>query len=216
MGDDGVVEVTGSAWRPLRLGLTGSIGSGKSSVARLLAGHGAAVIDADVLAREATRDPAVLGRIAGELGRELVVPGELGPELDRAKTAARVFDDPEALAKLNAIVHPWVRRRSLELTRELEARETPPEVIVYDVPLLYESGLEDLYDQVVVVDAPFDLRVSRLEARSGMTSEEVTRREAAQLPPVEKVARADHLVVNAGDEDELAARVARLWDQLTR
>ncbi|HEX7001692.1 MAG TPA: dephospho-CoA kinase [Trueperaceae bacterium] len=201
--------------RPLRVGLTGSIGSGKSTVARLLRERGAAVVDADVLAREATDDPAVLDRISSELGEGLVVRGPEGPRLDRAATAARVFGDDAALAKLNAVIHPWVRRRSAEITSELQASAAPPPVIVYDVPLLYESGLERAYDVVVVVDAPFEARRERLAARSGMSPEEVARREAAQLSSAEKAARADHVLVNAGGEQELAAQVDRLWSTLT-
>ncbi len=196
------------------MGLTGSIGSGKSTVARLLRRHGAAVVDADVLAREATADPAVLERIAAELGEGLVLTGPDGPELDRAATAARVFGDDAALEKLNAVIHPWVRRRSAEITRVLQESHEPPPVIVYDVPLLYESGLERDYDVVVVVDAPLATRLERLAARSGLSPAEVARREAAQLPPEEKAARADHVLVNAGGEDELAAQVDRLWSRL--
>jgi len=88
-------------------------------------------------------------------------------------------------------------------------------VVVHDVPLLFESGLERDYDVVVVVDAPRELRAARLAARSGLGADEVARREAAQMPAEEKVARADHVVVNAGDLDELEAQVSRLWRELT-
>lgn len=206
----------GAAARPVRVGLTGSIGAGKSTVARLLAGLGAAVIDADALARQATEDPEVLAAIARELGEGLVLRGPEGPRLDRAATAARVFGDPEALGRLNGIVHPWVRRRAAEEMAALEASGSPPPAIVHDVPLLFESGLEGDYDVVVVVDAPAELRARRLAERSGLSSEEVARREAAQMPPEEKVARADHVVVNAGDLEELEAQVRRLWRELTR
>lgn len=201
--------------RPLRVGLTGSIGSGKSTVARMLEERGAAVVDADVLAREATSDPAVLAQIAAELGAELVIDGPDGPRLDRAATAKHVFGDGAARAKLNAIVHPWVRQRSAEITRELEALPEPPRVIVYDVPLLYESGLEGDYDLVVVVDAPLKLRELRLAQRSGMEPAEVARREAAQVPASQKTARADHVLVNAGGVEELSGQVDRLWSDLT-
>ncbi len=204
-----------TAGRPLRVGLTGSIGAGKSTVARLLAARGAAVIDADALAREATEDPEVLAAVARELGEDLLVAGHAGPALDRAATAARVFGDPEALARLNAIVHPWVRRRAAALMAGYESSQEPPPVVVHDVPLLFESGLERDYDVVVVVDAPRELRAARLAARSGLGADEVARREAAQMPAEEKVARADHVVVNAGDLDELEAQVSRLWRELT-
>jgi dephospho-CoA kinase len=199
----------------VRVGLTGSIGAGKSTVARLLSRLGAAVIDADALAREATEDPEVLAGIARELGEDLVVAGPGGPTLDRAATAARVFGDPEALARLNGIVHPWVRRRAADLMTALERSPAPPPAIVHDVPLLFEAGLQGDYDVVVVVDAPPEVRARRLAARSGLSAEEVARREAAQMPAHEKVARADHVVVNAGDLGELEDRVARLWRELT-
>lgn len=202
--------------RPVRVGLTGSIGAGKSTVARMLAARGAAVVDADVLARQATEDPDVLAAIARELGEDLVVPGEAGPTLDRAATAARVFDDPEALARLNGIVHPWVRRRAAERMDALERSPSPPPAIVHDVPLLFESGLEGDYDLVVVVDAPPEERARRLARRSGLGPQEVARRESAQMPAHEKAARADHVVVNAGDLHELEAQVSRLWRELTR
>jgi len=199
----------------LRVGLTGSIGAGKSTVARLLERLGAAVVDADALARRATDDPEVLAAVARELGQDLVVEGPDGRRLDRQATAARVFGDPDALAKLNAIVHPWVRRRAAEEMAALERSGAPPPVIVHDVPLLFEAGLQGDYDAVVVVDAPAELRARRLAERSGLSADEVARRESAQLPAHEKVARADHVVVNAGDLSELEAQVARLWRELT-
>lgn len=196
--------------RALRVGLTGNIGSGKSSVARMLADRGAAVIDADALAREATEDPAVLHAIAAALGDELVVDGRL----DRAATARRVFGDEDARRRLNAIVHPWVRRRAAERVAALEARPVPPEVIVQDVPLLYESGLEDGFDAVVVVRAALASRAARVAQRSGWSTDEVRARDAAQLPLDAKVARADYVVDNDGPPEALAGQVDRLWRQL--
>jgi len=210
--------------RPLRVGLTGNIGSGKSSVARLLRDHGAAVIDSDVLARQATEDPAVLERIAEELGRDLVVEGEDGPRLDRARTAALVFSDARALDTLNGIVHPWVRRRSVELERELTAGDRPPPVIVLDIPLLYENGLEAGLDAVVVVTAPLEKRLARVVDRSGRASQtssaaarsDAAARDAAQMPLEEKAARADFVVDNSGSLEDLREATARLWAGLLR
>jgi dephospho-CoA kinase len=196
--------------RPLRVGLTGNIGSGKSTVARLLRERGAAVIDADALARAATEDPDVLARIAASLGEDLVVDGRL----DRAATAARVFGDAAALARLNAIVHPWVRARSAERERELSDAVPPPPVIVHDVPLLYENGLDAAMDAVVVVDAPLETRLRRVAERSGVSIDELRARDAAQLPLEEKVARADFVVGNAGDLRELRVAVKALWAEL--
>lgn len=210
------------AGRPLRVGLTGNIGSGKSSVARRLLRLGAAVIDADELARQATRDEEVLERIAAALGADLVTRDAAGvAQLDRRATAALVFDDQEALERLNAIVHPWVRWRSAELERDLASSPQPPPVIVFDIPLLYENGLDVGLDAVVVVTAPLATRVARVVERSGAGKGEAEavradalRRDAAQLPLEEKVARADFVVDNSGDEAALQREVARLWDDL--
>jgi dephospho-CoA kinase len=196
--------------RPLRVGLTGNIGSGKSTVARLLRERGAAVIDADALARAATEDPDVLARIAASLGEDLVVDGRL----DRAATAARVFGDAAALARLNAIVHPWVRARSAERERELSDAVPPPPVIVHDVPLLYENGLDAAMDAVVVVDAPLETRLRRVAERSGVSIDELRARDAAQLPLEEKVARAAFGGGDAGDLRELRVAVKALWAEL--
>lgn len=195
---------------PLMVGLTGSIGAGKSSVARLLERHGALVIDADVLAREATEDAEVLRQIAAQLGPELVRDGRF----DRQAAARKVFEEPAARAVLNGIVHPWVGARREELQRRaLEARPAPP-VIVNDVPLLFEAGLDGSVDATVVVTAPLELRVRRVGARSGLSADEVRARDAAQLPQEEKAARADFVVSNAGSEADLEAEVARLWAEL--
>lgn len=192
------------------MGLTGNIGSGKSTVARLLAEHGAAVIDADALAHAATEDPDVLARIAAALGTDLVRAGRL----DRARTAARVFSDPEALARLNAIVHPWVRARSAERERALREAASPPDVIVHDVPLLYENGLDADMDAVIVVDAPLEARLQRVAERTGVRVDDLRARDAAQMPLHEKVARADFVVENAGDLNALRASVRDLWPKL--
>ncbi len=192
------------------MGLTGNIGSGKSSVARLLASHGALVIDADQLAREATNDQAVLRAIAARLGSELVVDGQL----DRAATAALVFADAAALTELNAVVHPWVGERREQLEEEALRSENPPAVIVHDVPLLYEAGLDDEVDVVVVVTAPLEARVERVVARSGLSAAEVRARDATQLSLEAKAARADYVIDNSGDEAALEEQVARLWAEL--
>lgn len=201
---------------PLQVGLTGNIGSGKSSVAALLAErHGAVVIDADVLARQATSDADVLARIAERVRGDLVsLTPEGRPQLDRAATAALVFADAEALQRLNAIVHPWVRRRAAEWVAAYTGLDDPPPVIVHDIPLLYENDLDRGLEAVIVVSAPLDTRVARVVARSGLGAKEVRRRDAAQLPLEQKIARADFVVDNAGDLQDLEARVALLWEQL--
>lgn len=207
MSDHDASQVT----PPKRIGLTGNIGSGKSTVAKLLVDRGAALIDADALARAATEDPEVLQRIQRELGDELVSNGSL----DRAATARRVFSDPHAREVLNRIVHPWVRARSDERVQALRASQDPPPVILLDIPLLYENGLERSVDAVIVVSAPLEVRVARVMSRSGLSEEEVRARDAAQMPLEEKVARADYVVDNRGDFVTLEAQVAALWEKLT-
>ncbi len=196
--------------RPRRVGLTGNIGSGKSTVAALLVQKGAALIDADALAREATRDPEVLAEISRRLGADLVVKGQL----DRAKTAARVFADEGARNVLNGIVHPWVRRKSGERVAELANRAEPPPVILLDIPLLFENGLEAGLDAVVVVGAPLETRVRRVAARSGLSEAEVLARDRAQLPLDEKVRRADFVVHNGGELEALEPQLDALWARL--
>jgi dephospho-CoA kinase len=195
---------------PPRIGLTGSVGAGKSSVARRLAARGALVIDADVLARRATEDPEVLARIAEALGPELVAGGRL----DRAATARRVFGDAEARRRLEAIVHPWVRSAAAAAEAEAMAATPPPHVIVHDVPLLFENGLDAGMDATIVVDAPFAQRAARLAARSAMDEAAVRARDAAQWGPEEKARRATFVIDNGGDEETLDAAVAELWPRL--
>ena len=193
--------------KPQRVGLTGNIGSGKSTVAQLLVEKGAALIDSDVLAREATRDPEVLQKIADALGEDLIKEGEL----NRPKTAERVFGDEAARETLNGIIHPWVRRESEERARELEQQAAPPEAILMDIPLLYENALERGLNAVIVVDAPLEVRVERVRERSGLSEEEVRARDEAQMPLEEKVERADYVVDNSGDRERLEGQLEALW-----
>ena len=195
--------------RPHHIGLTGNIGSGKSTVAQLLVAKGAALIDADALAREATQSAEVLAEIAAQLGAELVVDGQL----DRADTAAKVFGNEAARRTLNGIVHPWVRRESARRAEVLTGEDAPP-VIIFDIPLLYENGLETTLDAVIVVDAPLNVRSERAAARSGLSVEEVCARDNAQLPLEQKVARADYVLDNAATLEHLQTQVDVLWPRL--
>jgi dephospho-CoA kinase len=158
------------------VGLTGGIGSGKSEVARLLAGRGAVVIDADVLAREAVAPGSEgLDRVVAEFGPDVLAADG---SLDRAELARIVFADADRLATLNAIVHPYVRRRSAEIMASAPADG----VVVNDVPLLVENNLQTGYDVVVVVDASPETQVGRLTGSRGMSEAEALARMAAQAP----------------------------------
>jgi dephospho-CoA kinase len=149
----------------LRAGLTGGIGSGKSTVTRLLAARGAVVVDADLVAREVVEPGSDgLAAVVSAFGEQVLRPDG---SLDRAALGQRVFADPDARATLNGLLHPRIATRSAELVAEAAARD-PDGVLVHDVPLLVENGLARAYDVVVVVDTDPELAVRRLVERRGM------------------------------------------------
>lgn len=192
------------------VGLTGGIATGKSTFAAALRACGAPVIDADRLARAAVaKGSPGLAAVVAAFG-----PDVLGPdgELDRRRMAARVFADPAARARLEAVVHPVVRALFRDEVARLEA--AGHRLAFYDVPLLYEARLEREVELVVVVWAPREVQLARLVARDGVTPAEAEARLAAQLPVDDKAARADVLVVNDGDAPALAAKARRLLDDL--
>jgi dephospho-CoA kinase len=192
----------------LLVGLTGGIGSGKSTVARMLASRGAVVIDADALAREAV-EPGTAGfeAVVGRFGDGMVAPDG---SLDREALASIVFADDAARTDLEAIVHPEVRRRIAEtVTRHAE----PGEVVVVDSPLLIETGAHEGFPLVIVVTASVEARIARLAAR-GMSHADVRARMHAQMPLQEKAARADVVLDNEGTEADLERQVDRLWADL--
>jgi dephospho-CoA kinase len=195
----------------LKVGLTGGIGSGKSTVSRLLASYGAVVIDSDVIAREvvAAGTPG-LAAVTEEFGTAVIRPDG---ELDREALGAVVFADPSRLAALNAIVHPLVGQRTAELQDRASAEGA--EVVVFDVPLLAENGLASLYDVVVVVDCPVEVAVSRLVELRGMTEADARARIAHQATREERLAVATHVLDNSGTLADLEPQVAALWAALT-
>ena len=190
----------------IRVGLTGGIGSGKSTVADLLAEHGALVVDGDQIARELVEpgEPA-LAVIVERFG-----PTVLRPDggLNRAALADIVFPDPPSLAALDSIMHPRIAARSAELL--VEAAEQGVEVAVYDMPLLVENGMAEDFDVVVVVQAPVPVRLARLAVR-GIRVEDAQERIARQATDEERAAAADILIDNSGDELALADQVDRAW-----
>jgi dephospho-CoA kinase len=193
------------------VGLTGGIGSGKSTVAQMLEQRGAVTFDADTFARHAL-DPGTTGylRVIETFGSE-VQTGE--GDVDREALAAMVFHDPEARRRLEAIVHPEVAR---QLAEALVPYRDTDRVVVYSVPLLVEAGLRAAFDVVVAVTASEDGRVARLAADRGMSEESARARIAAQASDDERVAAADHVLRNDGTIGELERQVDGLWDQLQR
>lgn len=193
----------------LLVGLTGGIGSGKSSVARMLADRGAVVIDADELARRAV----ARGTPGFEAVRARFGPGVLtgDGDLDRRVLGDRVFADPEQRRALEAIVHPEVARLFAE---EVARHRGTDAIVVYQVPLLVERGLASAFDVVVTVRAPAEVRAARVAAERGMSSDEVRLRMASQVPDEARAAVADVVLDNAGTLTELEGAVADLWERL--
>ncbi|MEV5970752.1 dephospho-CoA kinase [Streptomyces sp. NPDC051921] len=192
----------------LKVGLTGGIGAGKSEVSRLFVSYGAVLIDADRIAREVV-EPGTpgLAAVVAEFGSEVLTPEGT---LDRPKLGSVVFNDPERLAALNAIVHPLVGARSAEL----EGLAGPGDVVVHDVPLLTENGLAPLYDLVVVVDAAPETQLDRLVRLRGMTESEARARMAAQATRAQRRAVADLIVDNDGPLEALEPQVRKIWEEL--
>jgi dephospho-CoA kinase len=191
-------------------GLTGGIASGKSRVAALLRERGVPMVDADELARRAVeRGTAGLHEVVLAFGPEVLTPDG---SLDRKRLAALVFADPEARTRLNGIVHPRVRELAQQRFAELE--KAGEKLAGYDVPLLFEVGLERAFKPIVVVAASEERQLERLAQRDAMTGAEARARIAAQLPLAAKRARADYVIENDGSLAELAAQVDALVTQL--
>ncbi|WP_329319324.1 dephospho-CoA kinase [Streptomyces sp. NBC_01262] len=191
-----------------RAGLTGGIGSGKSTVSALLVSYGAVLIDADRIAREVV-EPGTpgLAAVVAEFGTGVLLPDG---SLDRPGLGSIVFADPDRLAALNAIVHPLVR----DLSSRQEAAAGPGSVVVHDVPLLAENALAPLYDAVVVVDAAPSTQLDRLVRLRGMTQEEARARMAAQATREQRLAIADFVIDNDGPLEALEPQVRKVWDEL--
>jgi len=192
----------------MRVGLTGGVASGKSTVSALLRELGAVVIDADALAREVVA-PGTPGLAA--------VVDEFGPDvlasdgsLDRAALGALVFADDDRRRALEAIVHPRVRARAAEL----EAQAGPDALVVHDIPLLVETGQAESFDAVLVVDVPPEVQVERMTRERGWTSSDAQARIAAQASRAQRVAAATYVIDNTGTRDDLRRRVAEVVGQL--
>ena len=194
----------------LSVALTGGIGAGKTTVARLLAQRGAILIDSDVLSREVVEP--------GTPGLEAIVerfgPAVLAADgsLDRKALGTIIFADAQARADLNGIVHPEVRRRRAELI----ASAPDGSIVISVIPLLVEGGLQDGFDGVIVVDVPIDTQVDRLKARSDLDDQQARARVNAQASRDERLEVADWVIENSGSYDQLRQQVEVVWDALNK
>jgi dephospho-CoA kinase len=192
------------------IGLTGGVGSGKSTVAEMLRDLGATVIDADD-ATHAVYAPGTPGfdAVVREFGPDFVRDGQI----DRRMLGGLVFADPEARQRLNAIVHPLVR--DWMAARTAEAFQGGAEIVVQDVPLLYETALEGLFSSVVLVYAPQEVQLERLVKGRGLGEALARAIISAQMPIDEKRRRAHHVVDNSGTTEQTRAQVEEMWAQMS-
>jgi len=194
----------------LIVGLTGNIAAGKSAVAARLAAHGVPIIDADLLAREAVAPgSAALAAIAARFGHRMLAPDG---SLDRAALRHVVFRDAGARDALNAIVHPEVAR--LRAAAVARLRESGAPLVICDIPLLFETGLDREMDRIILVDAPVEVRRERLMRDRGLSAADAHAMIAAQLPAERKREHADYLIENDGTRDALDAQVDAVWTAL--
>lgn len=196
----------------LVVGLTGNIGSGKSTVAQLLSERGATIIDADVLARRAVEaGTSAYEKIVERWGTSIL---GLDKQLDRAALRRTVFSDPAQLEELNGMVHPEVeslRQRLLD-----DARQRGDRIVVCDIPLLFEKHMAPRFDRILLVDAPRPLRLERLVRDRGLRETEAMDMIAAQMPAELKRAGADFIIENAGTLNALEQQVADVWTHLVQ
>lgn len=195
------------------IGLTGGIASGKSTVAKMLVEKGAYLIDADQLAREVVEPGRPAWRaIVDWLGESILLPDR---NIDRARLADIVFNDPVMLDRLNKIVHPRVGSRFLAFSEQIKA-QNPEAVVVYDIPLLIEAGMQEMVDLVLLVYLPRESQISRLQQRDGISRSEAEARLNAQKPLEEKKEDADVIIDNSGTIAETARQVDQFWTKLKK
>lgn len=187
----------------LKIGLTGSIGTGKSTVSKLLRERGIAVIDADLLAREIVKKgQECLNDLKNVFGNQILT---LDGELDRKKLGQIVFSDDGKLELLNSITHPHIRRRMKDQMNELESKNN--KFIVLDIPLLFEAKMEDLVDIVLVVFAKEEIQIKRIMERDNCTQEEAMRIIKAQISQQDKISKSDYTIDNSGTIEELKEKL---------
>lgn len=192
----------------MRVGLTGGIASGKSTVAAILTEFGAVVIDADRIAREVVaKGTPGLARVVAAFGAEVLTPEG---EMDRPRVAAIVFADPVKRHVLEQIIHPLVRARGQELEREAPADA----VVVHDIPLLAETGQAAGFDAVIVVDVPEEIQIERMIRDRGVSEADARARIAAQASREHRRAVATYVIENTGTREDLRRRVTEVFDEL--
>lgn len=194
------------------IALTGGIASGKSTIARRLAEHGAIIVDADQIVRDVQSPGSpVLERIAEAFGADVVAPDG---SLDRAALGAQVFGDADLLARLNAIVHPAVREESQRRFDDA-LRDDAEAVVVYDVPLLVEARVDDPWDLIVVAHAPAELRRQRLVELRGMAERAAQERIDAQVSDDRRLAIADVVIDTSGTLERTIEQTDALWERIS-
>jgi dephospho-CoA kinase len=188
------------------IGLTGGIGTGKSEVARILQGLGATLISADQVGHEAYRPHSeVWQEVVKAFGEEILQPDG---EIDRKKLGSIVFSDPQQLVRLNQIMHPRMARMVAQQIEGLRQEG----VVVVEAALLFEAGWDSLVDEVWTTDSAIEVVISRLQARNGLSEEEIRKRINSQMPAKERLARSDVVIDNSGDVANLERTVQSLWN----
>ncbi len=195
------------------IGLTGGIASGKSTVAKMLEEEGAHLLDADKLAREAVEpNQPAWQALVDWLGQSILLPDR---NIDREKLANLVFKDKKMLEKLNKIVHPWVGRRFVELSQEIKAGH-PDAILVYDIPLLIEAGMQKTVDHILLVYVPRETQIARLQQRDGLSHRDAELRLKSQMPLEEKRKQAHTVIDNSGSMTETARQVDQFWQKINQ
>ena len=191
------------------IGLTGSIGTGKSEAARQLEALGASIISADQVGHEAyTPNTEAWEQVVAAFGDDIL---QDDGEIDRRKLGAVVFSDPGQLEKLNQIMHPRMARMVADKIEEL--RDQGVEVVVVEAALLFEAGWDSLVEEVWVTDAPEQAVIERLNQRNGMSEEEARKRISSQMDRAERLERSDYVIENSGDMAALTSAIKELWDR---
>ncbi len=194
---------------PIRIGIAGGIGSGKSTVARCFSSHGCVVIDSDALSRSALQQPEVIEQLVSWWGPSVV---SVTGSVDRGAVGKIVFSDAAERSRLEQLIHPMIERERAELIRQ--AAQKGSVAVVVDAPLLFEAGLAGEMDAIVFVDTPFKARLERVKASRGWSEQELRRRENTQIPVEEKRERSDYRIVNTGDVDDLRRQVAQILSEI--